>query len=483
MNDVLAPEAVAQDLTAAKYAGASAPPFDKRRALAAARSLLTPEPTTSPDYPTHALGPLAGPCRAIAEHGQLRPAMAGQCLLGAASLLTQGLFNVETMGGIKPLSLYLLTLGDSGEGKSTAEDAALAPVWEWQRRANAEHQHALAEAQAARSTRKKGEAEPEQARAPHRICMDMTVEGLRRDFTGGAGSQGVFTSEAAAMLAGYGMSAEHRSKTAAVLCGLWDRGLLSVSRATGGRTERHGCRLAMHWLVQPMAAAEALGDPALTAQGYWPRCLLAWPVPTPPRTARALRWATIREVGRYWQSCTELLTRPLADDATDCPVIGMDTAAQSILAAAFERFETAAKTKAGELRGIKPFALRATEQMSRIAGVLTAFAGRNVIGGDDARGALALVLHSLECWRQVIEQGAADPTAGNALRLYEWLIAQPTYGATGRAISRYATPHALRGRDTRDAALDLLEAHGLILRDGSHVWALMPTEGGHDGQP
>ena len=33
------------------------------------------------------------------------------------------------------MSLYLLTLGESGDGKSTAEDAALRPVWDWQRHA------------------------------------------------------------------------------------------------------------------------------------------------------------------------------------------------------------------------------------------------------------------------------------------------------------------------------------------------------------
>ena len=152
--------------------------------------------------------------------------------------------------------------------------------------------------------------------------------GLRRDLSGGAVAQGVFTSEAAAMLAGYGMSVEHRAKTAAVFCGLWDRGLLSVSRATGGRTERHGCRLAMHWLVQPIAAAEALGDPTLAAQGLWPRFLLAWPEPSAPRVAQRLRWDMQPPIGRYWRRCTELLAEPMPDDASDSQVIVIDRDAE-----------------------------------------------------------------------------------------------------------------------------------------------------------
>lgn len=480
MNAILAPETAAADLTAAARVGDEPRTFDKRLAVALARAILTPDRPAGLDYPTDALGPLAPVCKAIAEHGQLRPAMAGQSLLGAASVLTQGLFNVETLGGIKPLSLYLLTLGDSGDGKSTAEDAALHAVWSWQREANRAYREAVEQHEAAKP--KKGEKKAPPPPAPHRLCMDATVEGLRRDLSGGAVSQGVFTSEAAAMLAGYGMSDEQRSKTAAVFCGLWDRGLLSVSRAVGGRTERHGCRLAMHWLVQPMAAGEALNDPTLAAQGYWPRFLLAWPEPSAPRSARMLRWNTVPAISQYWQRCSDLLAQPMEDDATDCPVIGIEPAAQRMIEAAFERFELQAKGQAGELRAIKAFALRASEHVCRVAGVLAAFGGRHIIGPAEARGALRLVIHSLDNWRAVIEQGAANPAAGHALALYTWLINQPRYGAAARDISRLATPHVLRNRDTRDGALDLLQAHGLIDREGSQVLALMP-DGGTDERP
>jgi len=250
---------------------------------------LTPRTRGTP-YPVEALGQLAAACRAIAEHGQLDPAMAGQCLLGAAAVLTQGLFNVQALGGVKPLSLYLLTLGDSGDGKSTAEEAALAPLWHWQREANAAYAGEVERVQAERARRKKGEPAPEDPRPPHRLCMDATVEGLRRDLSGGAMSQGVFTSEAGAMLAGYGMSAEQRAKTAATFSGLWDRGLLSVSRVTGPRTERHGCRLAMHWLVQPVALLSP-GRCLLAAMGFWPRFVIAWPSPATPRKAVPLHWS------------------------------------------------------------------------------------------------------------------------------------------------------------------------------------------------
>ena len=282
--------AALHDIERARTAAVGVVP-DREPAINQARELLAPsmKGREAPAYPVAALGPLAAACEAIATAGQVQPAMVGQSLLGAASLLTQGLFNVETLNGTVPLSLYLLTLGDSGDGKSTAQRAALAQVNDWQRAAAKAFADDLKEHEKARATRKKGDERPELPASPFRLVSDATVEGLRRDLDTGPCSQGVFTDEAAAILSGYGMSADHRSKTAGVFSKLWDAGHLSVSRASGPRVERYGRRVALHWLIQPMAASEAISDPLLHALGFWPRFLVAWPDPQAPRLARPFR--------------------------------------------------------------------------------------------------------------------------------------------------------------------------------------------------
>ena len=150
--------ALANDL-ARLQAAADAPAFDRAEAIKRARAALAPslKGRQAPAYPLAALGPLSPACEAIATAGQVQPAMVGQCLLGSASLLTQGLFNVETLAGKRPLSLYLLTLGDSGDGKSTAQGAALAPVNDWQRGAAKRYSADLKDFEKAKSTRKKGD--------------------------------------------------------------------------------------------------------------------------------------------------------------------------------------------------------------------------------------------------------------------------------------------------------------------------------------
>lgn len=468
--------AVIEDLHRAR-AVADAPTFDRDAAIKRARELLAPamREREAPAYPVDSLGPLADACEAIAEHGQVQPAMAGQCLLGAASLLVQGLHNVETLNGRKPLSLYLLTLGDSGEGKSAAQGPALRSAHEWQREAAKDYSAALAEHDKAKAKRKTGEEPPELPASPYRLMRDATVEGLRRDLDCGPCSQGIFTDEAAAVLSGYGMTPEHRAKTAGVFSGLWDNGHLSVSRATGPRVERYGRRVALHWLIQPQAAGETLGDPMLSALGFWPRFVAAWPAPQEPRIARSFRPETLPAIGAYWQRCSDLLAEPLGDDADSCPAIGLADDAKAMLGRAFERFER--ESRRGDLRAVKPFGLRASEQACRIAGVLAAFAGKHQIDTDTMRGALALTAYSLEIWLAIVDAGEADQGGAHALRLFEWLTSRPGWREKLSIIVN-AGPACVRSKDKRDAALDRLRELGLVETGDGNAYAVMPEPEG-----
>lgn len=459
------------DLARLRTAG-EAPAVDRAEAIRRARAVLAPslKGRQAPAYPVAALGPLAPACEAIASAGQVQPAMAGQCLLGAASLLTQGLFNVETLNGKRPLSLYLLTLGDSGDGKSTAQGAALAPVNDWQRREAKRYSDGLKDFERDKRKRKGDEDAPEAPACPFRLVSDATVEGLRRDLESGVCSQGVFTDEAAAILSGYGMSADHRSKTAGVFSKLWDAGHLSVSRVTGGRVERYGRRIALHWLIQPMAASESIGDPLLSALGFWPRFMAAWPEPQAPRLAQAFRAELLPAVGAYWQRCNDLLGVPLPDDAGDCPALPLAGEARTLLGHAFEGFER--EGRRGGLQVVKPFALRASEQACRVAGVLSAFDSRDEISAEVMRGALALVAYSLKTWQSIVDEGAADQRGAVALRLYEWLTTRPGWCEPLASIVNCG-PSCVRTKDKRDAALSVLESAGLVSVESGKALALL----------
>lgn len=429
-------------------------------AMRRAERLLMIEPSAAAgaEYPVEALGPLADAAQAVAEGAQLAPAMAGQSLLAAAAVLVQSTANVLSLdGSVKPLSMYALTLAASGDGKDMADRVALRPLHEYQREQGRKWNEARAERDRAEATRKRSEPPADALPpAPYRLAADVTIEGLRRSFAEGVASQGIFSTEAGAILAGHAMSQEHRTKTAATLCGLWDRGHLSVVRAGAGRTELYGRRLSAHLLVQPAALGDVLADESLAGIGFWPRFLMAWPAPLAPRVYRPWRADESPAVAGFWARCGELLTPHVPDDCDQLAPIEMDVQARAGLANFFERMER--EGRRGELREVRPFALRATELACRVAGVQAAFAGEKQIIAQVAHNACTLVAYSVDGWLEALA-GRADPVPGWALTLFRWLADQPE-GVRLRDIPRLG-PASVRPASRRDSALERLRAVGL----------------------
>lgn len=298
----------------------------------------------------------------------------------------------------------------------------------------------------------------------------MTLEGLRRSFAEGVASQGAFSTEAGVILAGHAMSVENRTKTAAALCGLWDRGHLSVIRGGAGRVERYGVRLSAHLLVQPAALGDVLADEGLSGVGFWPRFLLAWPAPLAPRVYRPWRADDSQPIKSYWERCEGLLQASMPHDCDNLPALELDDEARRGMAAFFENMER--EGRRGELRDVRPFALRATELACRVAGVLVAFGSREKIDAEKidagtARNACALVGYSLDVWRDA-KASKADPVHGWALTLYRWLVEHPE-GVPLRDIPRLG-PASVRPAARRDAALERLRALNLAdVTDGGAV--------------
>lgn len=74
--------------------------------------------------PWQALGPLADAISGISTLTQAPAAIAMQSVLTVVSTATQGLGNVETLHGNVPISLFTLTIAQSGERKSACDALA-----------------------------------------------------------------------------------------------------------------------------------------------------------------------------------------------------------------------------------------------------------------------------------------------------------------------------------------------------------------------
>lgn len=422
-----------------------------------------------PFYPVDALGPLSEVARAIAQGKQAPQAIAGQSVLITAALLTSGLVDVETIDGDRcPLALYGLIVAPSGSGKDAADSVVIQAVRAWQRDANRHYAEEIARYEAAAKTRKKEEPPPAKPIAPHRLSQDITIEGLRRAFADGVSAQGVFSTEAAAVLAGYGFSSDHRAKTAAALCGLWDRGHLSVLRAGTGRFEAYGLRLSVNLAIQPAAVFEPLHDPLLANIGLWPRFLLAWPPMPAPRKAAVWRPDGDPAVVAFWERCRELIKLLLPKDSTDNSVLLLSDPARRVLGSFFEEMEHAS-ARGGDLAEVRTLALRAAEQATRIAGVLAAWDRRDRVSGKDAEHGITLARYSVECWLRALSR-REDRETGRAMELLRWVLERPGRSASLSDILRTG-PRSLRSASARDAAIARLADAGLIQKDGATVSA------------
>jgi hypothetical protein len=231
--------------------------------------------------------------------------------------------------------------------------------------------------------------------------------------------------------------------------------------------EKFGLRLSVHLMVQPAAVLEALTDDGLAGIGFWPRFLLAWPAPLPPRKHRPFRPEQDPVIAGYWECMAALLRHPIRDDLDGLPVLEMSEAAQSRLAEFFEEAEH--ESRLGDWQTIRPFGLRAAELAARIAGVLSVYADRFDIDAVTIESGIELARYSLANWRAALEDGRADPIARHAFVLFNWLLEHGEAVARGDILR--LGPAALRSKSRRDEAIERLEAAGLAVLASNTVAA------------
>lgn len=412
----------------------------------------------SPEYPIDALGPLADLCKTITLNAQLNPSTVGQSILTAASLVAQGSFEVETLAGEKPTSINGLTISDSGDGKSTVEGIVLRGIRQYEK-----EQHGAIQARKA----EQAQLPPKERaieREPYLLASDATVQGIIKGFLTGWPSQGIFTAEGATMLCGWGMAAEQRANTSANLNKLWDGEPVSVQRGMSGRIQLYNRRFCAHWMIQPDVAQEALTDPALSSIGLWPRFMVSWPEPLPPRKYRRYEFWHDPIVKGFWDRCKAMLRAQRITDDGECDefrTIRLSDGARQILVETFERMEQA-RDPANPLHCVKPFAVRLCELACRNAGVLAAYADENIISAERMKNGIALAGYSLDTWRGIFGQREDLTHDRWARELYAWLLKRPNQRASETDILKTATPKHLRNKHKRDVALSILRECGMI---------------------
>lgn len=372
-------------------------------------------------FPVRAMGPLQNATLAIEDKTQAPVAIGAQSLLSATSLAAQALFDVQALAGVRPLSLFALTIAKSGERKSSCDALAMAPVQDFERalaetyrEASASHgddleiweqtrtklireasSHDQVKASGAKADLDALQAKPVEPLLPFLTATDPTFEGLTKNLALSRPALGIFSDEAGQFLGGHAMNSDNRMKTVAGLSKFWDGAPINRTRAGDGAATFHGRRLCMHLMVQPIIADTLLSDPTARDQGFLARFLLCHP---PSTIGTRLRDAHSSEsdsaLAIYTQRLGDLLQADLPLTESSCnelepPVLNMVPEAERLL----RKFANTLERKQApgcDLAEDTAFASKAAEQAVRIAGVLAVYAGETQITPEQITNGIEL---------------------------------------------------------------------------------------------
>lgn len=471
-------------------AGAAAPAGKVAQVGPPSPAPLRRAPPPGEPFPVDALGGvLGGAVCAVADKVQCPSALAGASILAAASLAVQPHADViiPATGQARPLSLFLVSVAESGSRKSAADfeamravrahEKALREIYESEKpdflRARRAYEIALGNAEKTKGDRYEigtaleavGEP-PREPLLPFLLCDEPSLEGLHKLFERGQPSIGLFSDEGGGFLGGHAMSPENRLRTLAGLSLFWDGATVRRIRAGDGASMLLGRRLALALMVQPEASRGLLADGMAMDQGFLSRVLVSAPPslagtrmqrPVNPESEGALR--------RYEGVLRELLERPatLAPgtvNALEPRRLSFDARASALWGKLADEIERKL-APGGAFEPIRGFASKLAEHIARLVGVLAMVGNSDAgeIGAEElGRAAVLGDFYASEALR-LFEAGAVSPEIIAAEKALAWLQARGEQVFTIAELYQFG-PNCIREAATARKAVSTLEAHG-----------------------
>jgi len=445
-------------------------------------------------YPVAALGLFRPAVEAVQGMTQAPIAIPAQSALAVASLAVQGFANVETLGGPRPVSLYVLTIAKSGERKSACDAPFLRPIETHEKEQGiiylAEYEawarrHSIWKAQRdgiiAGSRKKSGDAtaaeaalralgpEPKAPALVDRTVSEPTFEGLTKLFAGGQPSLGLFSNEGGQFLGGHAMNSDNRQKTLAALNALWDGQPIKRTRAGDGHHTLHDRRLATNLMVQPTVARAFMADPLAADTGFLARFLISEPPSTIGMRLHANAKENASALASFERRLGDILRTPMPIDpethALNPRFLRLSAEARELLVRYADSVERS-QCLGGEMANLTSIASKSAEQAARIAGVLTLWRDLDVveISAADMANAIELARYYLLEALRLSQVANVSAEIDRAEQLRRWLLERwPEPEVLLRDVMNKG-PNGLRESPKAKAAIAILEAHGWLGR-------------------
>lgn len=426
--------------------------------VATSATFATPEPlwekgSSMAEFPLHALGVLEDAVRACAKLSNAHLGTCAQSILAVAALATQGHVDVKHPNGSSiPISLFFLTIAESGDGKSACDRFAQRPVRLREEKMRKESSQ---------------ENDDESSVPPMLICQEPTNEGLFKLLLKGHPCQGIFSDEGGQFIGGYGMR-ETRESMLPNLCSLWGGNGLTRVRASELPTILNGRRISLHLMFQPIVAHKLISDEYAKSQGFLARCLII----SPPSMAGKRKFQKPNSnldkiMHDYNERILEILDSPIITndyDGSIKPRLLTLSENQEALWTQFQHEIEEARGNDGPYYVVREFTAKLSEHVLRLSAVLSFIENpiTEIIDDKSLNNAITLGKFYLNEVLRLEEEEKIPQEIQDAQKLLSWLQAKQYKTFTQRDVCN-AGPNSIRNKNAACKAISVLIAKRWVI--------------------
>lgn len=383
--------------------------------------------------------------------------MVASSALAALSLACQAHIQAKRAEDLdSPVGLFLLTIADSGERKSTCDGFFTRAIHEYEeaqaeaaKPALKDHRAAIEAWEAKRggvkeqirylakcnkpttgmesALRDLEHDKPEPPRIPRLLYADATPEALAYGLATKWPSGGVVSAEAGIVFGSHGMGKDSVMRNLGLLNQLWDGKSLTIDRRTSESFTVRGARLTVALQVQEPTLREFFTRSGALARGtgFLARFLVAWPESTQgyrPFTEAPPSWP---HLAAFHRRIAAILNQPAPIDEDGALTPAMLSLAPDAKAAWVSYHDAIESELAsgGELYDVRDVASKSADNAARLAALFQMFEGAGgAIGADAFEGASRITAWHLHEARRFFGELALPAELRDAARLDSWLI-------------------------------------------------------------
>ena len=300
-------------------------------------------------YPLEALpDTVKNAVKEVIDYVQAPIPLAASSALGALSLAIQGHIDIKRDNKLSgPCGLFLLTIAESGERKSTSDGYFTKAIREYEKKQSTERKSALRKylfnteswkskfqgiKENIKSLTKNGEKttdeerrllnlmaeKPSMKQTPRLLYDDTTPEALREKLaTWPIG--GILSSEAGIVFGSYAMNKDSIQRNLSTCNIFWDGGNISIDRKTSDSFVVRNARLTLSLQAQPVIIKKFIRESrGLTRDiGFLARFLISWPKSTQGERLHREAPSNWPSLEKFNKKLCEILERPLKFDVDE----------------------------------------------------------------------------------------------------------------------------------------------------------------------